>query len=88
MLFTSIENLQHSTGKKIYEYRKICDYQINASLYSPINFEHIDSVLLNADVYFRRNEVRKEHGLAELGFLANPENRHMVHVNEMGIYFL
>lgn len=86
MLLTSIKNLHCSTGHDIYKNYNYSNYRNNTSLYSEIDFEQIDYVLLNATVFFRTNEVRKEHGLAELGFLANLETSAMMHANDMVRY--
>jgi len=86
MLFTSIDNLRSSTGHDIYEKYNSSNYRTNTDLYTEIDFENIDYVLLNAAVFFRTNEVRKEHGLAELGFLANLETAATMHANDMVRY--
>jgi len=86
MLLTSIENLHSATSYDIYEKYNSSNYRSNTNLYSEIDFEQIDYVLLNAAVFFRTNEARKEHGLAELGFLTNLETSAMMHANDMVRY--
>lgn len=83
ILFTDMGKLHSATGYDIYEKYNSSNYLTNNNLYSEINFENIDYVLLNAAVFFRTNEIRKEHGLSELGFLQNLESSATMHAKDM-----